>query len=212
MHGRRNAPAGCDVGTEALDGRAKSMKSRWVLFAFASAVVAAGAVSAQPRAEKIALVMPAGVIPASVSVPSSKSNATAMDAATVRSAIEKANADWLAAFRRGDSETLARIYTPDASLFPPTNASLEGRERIVEYFRAQRRAGMGDATLKTLDVVLVGDVAYEVGTYAFRFGSGGSEMSGDSGRYFTIWKSQSDGSWRYQVGIWSSNRDMAMAK
>ena len=133
-----------------------------------------------------------------------------IDAASVRTTIEKSNAEWLAAFRRGDSETLARIYTPDASLFPPTNASLEGRDRIVEYFRNQRRNGMGDANLKTLDVVVVGDVAYEVGTYAFRFGEQQGELGGDTGRYFTIWKSQGDGSWRYQVGIWSSNRDTAL--
>jgi uncharacterized protein (TIGR02246 family) len=179
------------------------MKTRWVLFAISSAVVAAGAVSAQPGAEQLAMSMPTA-IPASVTVPAT------IDAAAVRASIEKSNAEWLAAFRRGDSENLARIYTPDASLFPPTNASLEGRDRIVEYFRTQRRNGMGDATLKTLDVVCVGDVAYEVGTYSFRFGSGQGELGGDAGRYFTIWKSQDDGSWRYQVGIWSSNRDTTL--
>src|SRR6185369_16800196 len=111
-----------------------------------------------------------------------------------RRAIEAANADWLKAFRSGDSESLAKIYAPDASLFPPTNVSLEGRDRIVEYFGAQHSAGMGDASLKTLDVVVVGDVAYEVGTYGFRFGA----AAGDAGRYFAIWKAQPDGSWRYQ--------------
>lgn len=180
-----------------------SMKTRWILLAVSSAVVAAGAVSAQPGAEQLAMSIPAAKT-ASASVPST------IDAASVRTTIEKSNAEWLAAFRRGDSETLARIYTPDASLFPPTNASLEGRDRIVEYFRNQRRNGMGDANLKTLDVVVVGDVAYEVGTYAFRFGEQQGELGGDTGRYFTIWKSQGDGSWRYQVGIWSSNRDTAL--
>ncbi len=65
---------------------------------------------------------------------------------------------------------------------------------------------MGDASLKTLDVVCVRDVAYEVGTYRFRF-DGGSTASRDAGRYFAIWKGHPDGSWRYQVGIWCSNRD-----
>jgi ketosteroid isomerase-like protein len=188
---------------QSLAERRMSMKTRWILLAISSAVVAAGAVSAQPGAEQLAMSIPAAKT-ASASVPST------IDAASVRSSIEKSNAEWLAAFRRGDSETLARIYTPDASLFPPTNASLEGRDRIVEYFRTQRRNGMGDANLKTLDVVVVGDVAYEVGTYAFRFGEQEGELGGDTGRYFTIWKSQGDGSWRYQVGIWSSNRDTTL--
>jgi ketosteroid isomerase-like protein len=186
-----------------LAGHKMTMKSRWILLAVSSAVVAAGAVSAQPGAEQLAMSIPTAKS-ASVSVPST------IDAASVRTSIEKSNAEWLAAFRRGDSESLARIYTPDASLFPPTNASLEGRDRIVEYFRTQRRNGMGDANLKTLDVVVVGDVAYEVGTYAFRFGEQQGDLGADTGRYFTIWKSQGDGSWRYQVGIWSSNRDTTL--
>lgn len=165
-----------------------------------SALIAVGAVSAQTDTEAIALSMPMPVL-ASAAVPAS------IDAAAVRTAIEKANAQWLAAFREGDSDSLARIYAPDASLFPPSNVGLEGRDRIVEYFGAQRRAGMGDPSLKTLDVVCVGDVAYEVGTYGFRFNGGASNVSGDAGRYFAIWKGLPDGSWRYQVGIWSSNRD-----
>ena len=182
------------------------MRKRWILCVAASAMFVVGAVSAeQPRVENLALSVPS---PASAS----SHPAVVMDAVAVRAAIEGANAQWLKAFRDGDSISLARIYAPDASLFPPANASLEGRDRIVEYFGAQRRAGMGDASLKTLDVVCVGDVAYEVGTYSFRFDSGdsGSSTAGDSGRYFAIWKSQDDGSWRYQVGIWSSNRDVAL--
>jgi len=179
------------------------MKSHWYLGTFVSALVVVGAVSAQPRNEQLALSMPTAM-PVSSSAPST------VDAAAVRTAIENANAKWLTAFRTGDAESLAGIYAADASLFPPTNASVEGRDRIVEYFRAQRRAGMGDASLKTLEVVCVGDVAYEVGTYGFKFGGGQSDVPADAGRYFTIWKSQGDGTWRYQVGIWSSNRDDAL--
>jgi len=176
------------------------MKSHWFLGTFVSALFVVGAVSAQTRSDDLVMSMPA-ILPVSVPAPAT------IDAAAARQAIESANAKWLAAFRTGDSESLAGIYAPDASLFPPTNASLEGRDNIVEYFGAQRRAGMGDATLKTLDVVCVGDVAYEVGTYGFRFDGGQASVPADAGRYFAIWKAQGDGTWRYQVGIWSSNRD-----
>lgn len=176
------------------------MKRKWILAALTSVSLAAAAIAAQPEPEKLAMSMPTAM-PASTRVPAG------IDAAAVRAAIESANSEWLVAFRNGDSASLARIYAPDANLFPPSSVSLEGRDRIVEYFRAQRRAGMGDATLKTLDVVCVGDVAYEVGTYGFRFEAGVEDRSGDAGRYFAIWKAQPDGGWRYQVGIWSSNRD-----
>lgn len=149
--------------------------------------------------------LPAG-LPAAIAE-RGEGSAPDLDAKTVRASIEKANSEWLAAFRRGDSAAMAGFYAADASLFPPTNANLEGPDRIVEYFVAQKRAGMDDPSLKTLDVVAVGDVAYEVGVYGFRFETPGRGFGGDAGRYFAIWKAQPDGSLRYQVGIWSSDRD-----
>jgi ketosteroid isomerase-like protein len=184
------------------------MRKRNLAFVIASGLLAAGAAAQPDAAERLAMVSPPSMqvpTPAAALPPP----ASPADAAAARAAIESANDQWLVAFRKDDGASLARIYAPDASLFPPTTASLEGRDRIVEYFRAQRKAGMAEASLKTLDVVLAGDVAYEVGTYGFRFGQTDGDASGDSGRYFTIWKAQPDGSWRYQVGIWSSNRDVA---
>lgn len=183
------------------------MRTGRILAALVTIPLALGAAGAQsgsapdrtPSAQ-FALAKPS---PSMISLPSTGSG----DATAARSAIEQANASWLAAFRDADAGSLARIYTPDASVFPPSNVSLEGRDRIVEYFAAQRKAGMGDASLKTLDVVCVGDVAYEVGTYRFGFDNG-ETASGDAGRYFAIWKAQPDGAWRYHVGIWSSNRDV----
>jgi uncharacterized protein (TIGR02246 family) len=181
------------------------MTRAWYLSTVALALLAIGAASARSDPETIALSSPTAVMP---SIPA---GAPPVDAASVRSAIEAANTQWLAAFRKNDATSLARIYAPDASLFPPSNVSLEGRDKIVEYFESQRKAGMGDASLKTLDVVCVGDVAYEVGTYGFHFDGAGNPAA-DAGRYFAIWKARPDGSWRYQVGIWSSNRDAATAR
>ncbi len=168
-----------------------------------AAAVGIGALSVPTDAEDLALAM----LPATaVSTPASS---RAVDAATARTSIERANAEWRTAFRRGDTATLARIYAPDASLFPPSAAAIEGRDRIAEYFGAQRRAGLGEASLKTTEVVVVGDVAYEVGTYRFGFDGEKTALPGDTGRYFAIWKAQHGGDWRYQVGIWNSHRDVA---
>lgn len=183
-------------------------KRRWYLLVPAAAVFAVGAGSAQPRVGNAVLTPPAAA-DAAAAAPASAPIPPAADPAVVRTAIERANARWLDGFRTGDVQLLAGIYAPDASLSPPADASLEGRDSIVSYFRAQRRAGMAEASLKTLDVVVVGDVAYEVGTYGFRFDGGVLSTAGDAGRYFTIWKAQPDGTWRYQVGIWNSNRDLA---
>jgi uncharacterized protein (TIGR02246 family) len=132
------------------------------------------------------------------------------DEGAVRAAIEQANAKWLEAFRRGDASGMARRYTDDASVLPPGSATLQGRERIAAYFISRRAEGIGDLRLNTSSVVRVGELAYETGTWSLASGAAddqGRIRPSDSGRYYAIWKTQPDGSWGCQVGIWDSNRD-----
>ena len=133
------------------------------------------------------------------------------DAGAARLAIEHENALWLAAFRSGNVAELAGRYTEDASLVSPGNVTVYGRERIAAWFEAQRAAGLADLSLHTVNVVRVGDLAYETGTWgsdaAAPDGGVASARGSDSGRYYAIWKSRPDGTWGCQVGIWNSNRD-----
>ena len=57
-------------------------------------------------------------------------------------------------------------------------------------------AGKGvKATVTTVDLWLDGDVAYETGTYSYKYQEKGKPVT-EEGRYVTIWKRQSDGSWK----------------
>lgn len=127
------------------------------------------------------------------------------DAAAVRHFIEAANATWMDAFRSGDTRAMAQVFAVNANFFPPSDVILEGRASILEYFAAQRGLGMRDPRLKTLEVVTMGEVAYEIGTYAVTFDDGESRKRSDSGRYFVIWRQQVAEGWRYQTGFWSSD-------
>lgn len=140
--------------------------------------------------------------------------------AATRAAIETAKAAWREAYRTADREALAALYAPDADLSPPSGAGLQGRGNIVDFLTSTRMAGVRDAKLETREIVRVDDVAYEVGSYDLDVGAPerspvGVEASEASradarqatGRYYAIWKAQADGSWRYQVAIWSSNGD-----
>ncbi|HYC56842.1 MAG TPA: DUF4440 domain-containing protein, partial [Candidatus Binatia bacterium] len=102
-----------------------------------------------------------------------------LDATAARKAIEKANGEWMHAFRSGDSGAMARIYTSDASLFPPNDEQiLEGPDDIVGYMEQQRGNGLNPPSLRTSDVTIMGNIAYEVGTYDFTFA--GSNGNADS--------------------------------
>lgn len=182
------------------------------VLAVVAALAVAGA-AAEPEDERLALARPSSAealaeyldrLPSSEQVSASRPES---DAGSVRRAVEEANAKWLAAYRSGDAAELARRYTDDASIVPPGSGTIAGRERIAAWFGSQRQAGYGDLRLRTVDVVRVGDLAYETGTWdAITAGAAGPT---DSGRYYAIWKILPDGSWGCQVGIWTSSRELA---
>ncbi|MEI4927153.1 nuclear transport factor 2 family protein, partial [Klebsiella pneumoniae] len=66
-------------------------------------------------------------------------------------------------------------------------------ERQKEVMEA---AGKGvKATVTTVDLWLDGEIAYETGTYSYKYQEKGKPVT-EEGRYVTIWKRQSDGSWK----------------
>jgi len=136
----------------------------------------------------------------------------AVDKVAARASIEKANAAWQAAFGSGDFAGMAALYTDDASLSAPGTGQLEGRGKILDYLSDRRARGMSDPALKTLDVVTMGEVAYETGTYRFTLRAGGDLAGSETGRYFVIWKAEPDGTWRYNLGIWTNNATAAAAR
>lgn len=56
-----------------------------------------------------------------------------VEAHEVREAIETANAQWTAAFNRGDAAAVAALYTPDAIVMPPDSDMIRGRQAIQEF-------------------------------------------------------------------------------
>jgi ketosteroid isomerase-like protein len=81
------------------------------------------------------------------------------------------------------------------------------------YLRALICSGDGDAIQKwfaswlptitfqafeatTVQVTVVEDTAYEVGTYQMKFTPHGSPAISDTGKYLMVWKHAPDGHWR----------------
>ena len=169
--------------------------SRSLALAVVAVLLLSAFALAQHRTHHVAVALAPREVPRTVTV----------DRLAARTAIEKANATWLDAYRTGDFSGMAALYTDDASLALPAGEPLEGRGNIIRYFSGRRDQGMSHPFFTTLDVVTMGDVAYETGTYGFAPDARGGLLSGDTGKYFVIWKAGADGTWRYTVGIWTSN-------
>lgn len=124
----------------------------------------------------------------------------------VRSRIEETNAQFTSAVNRGDTSTVASLYTSDATVLPPNATAVRGRAEIKGLFDGMiQQMGLPKLTLSTRDVTELGDTAYEVGTYSMKMKPpAGGEIS-DTGKYVVIWQHQNDGGWKLHVDIWNSD-------
>jgi len=115
----------------------------------------------------------------------------------VRQAIDKGNAQWSEAWDKADASLLARLFAEDGVLLGRNGKFFKGPQEILERQKAvMEGAGKGvKSTVTTVDLWLDGDTAYETGKYSYKYQEKGKPVS-EEGRYVTIWKRQSDGSWK----------------
>jgi uncharacterized protein (TIGR02246 family) len=130
----------------------------------------------------------------------------ATDAGAVRQAVEAANARFVDAAKRGDTATLASMYTDDAVLMMSNSEAARGRNAIAKWHGGMlSQMPMKEFSLRTDDVVLGGDLAVETGRYEMTLQPrGGSEVK-DKGKYVVVWKRQADGSWKILRDIANSD-------
>lgn len=115
-----------------------------------------------------------------------------------------------AAFDAGDGKALAELYTEDAVLLPPGAERIEGRAKIAEFWQGAMDAGLEDPSLEAVEVVELGDYAYEVGALSITAQDADGQPAPVSGKYIVIWQRGDDGTWRLHRDIW--NLDPAPAE
>jgi uncharacterized protein (TIGR02246 family) len=125
--------------------------------------------------------------------------------ALARKAVEAANAKFREAVRLGKAADIAALYSDDASLLPPHQAAVKGRDNIEAFWRACLEMGVRDAVLTTGEVDLLGDKIREIGTYNLKIWPEGKTAWEDSGKYLVIWRKAADGSIELEADIWNTS-------
>jgi uncharacterized protein (TIGR02246 family) len=128
------------------------------------------------------------------------------DPAAVRSAIDAANTKFATAMNTGDTATVYANYTDDAVIMMSNEKPWRGRAELSKGFGGLMSVmTIKDMSFHTDDVMIEGDMAVETGEYKMTLvPKGGKEMK-DEGKYITVWKKQSDGSWKIVRDISNSN-------
>ena len=123
-----------------------------------------------------------------------------MDIDEVRDAVEEGNRKLGAALERKNYPEVARLYTDNAKVLAPDAPIVTGRKAIEEFWREAASAlGLVSATLKTLDLEVSEDTAYEVGQADLKLSSGLATL-----KYMVVWRRGGDGAWRLHRDIWNS--------
>ena len=123
-----------------------------------------------------------------------------MDTAEVRHSVDEGNRKFGAAAARKDYAGMAALYTNNAKVLPPDAPIVTGRKAIEEFWRTAANAlGLTDVTLKTVDLEVTSDTAYEVGEADLKLGSGQAKV-----KYLVVWLRGDDGQWRLHRDIWNN--------
>ena len=117
--------------------------------------------------------------------------------------IDKLNADFMAAFNKGDMATIGQMYTEDAYLLPSGGPLVKGRAAI-QTFWTNAAEGIGDFKLTTTDVKpLGGDAAREIGTFTLK--TKGDKPQEVAGKYVVVWE-KTGGQWKLATDIWNADK------
>jgi uncharacterized protein (TIGR02246 family) len=118
-----------------------------------------------------------------------------------RSALEDLNKKWEQAATAGDANALSALYTSDATVLPENAPAAKG-DAVKTYWTGFTKSFSGKAELHTTSMDGQGDLAYVTGTFQLT-PKGGSKAI--EGKWVTVNKKQSDGSWKMLVDIWNEN-------
>jgi hemoglobin len=104
------------------------------------------------------------------------------------------------AFDTRDPAAIAAIYADDGAVMSPNSATTTGQAAIEGYWSEVLASGIDLGVARATDLYALGDVGYEVGTYAVTDASGDI----DEGKYIRIWR-HGDGKWQLQHVTWNSD-------
>jgi len=129
------------------------------------------------------------------------SGATAVQADSVKGAIEAANSQFSAAAAKGDGAALAALYAPDGQVMPAGSGPVGGAESIQKFWQGALDSGVAAIGLKTVEVFGHGPTATEVGEYDLRDKAG---KVLNHGKYVVVWQ-HADGKWKLLRDMFSTN-------
>ena len=129
-------------------------------------------------------------------------SATVADQQTeIRTLIET----WEKSANAKDASGIAALYAENATLLPPGQPAIKGRQNIQAFWQGFFDAGASDAKLKSVEIAGSGAFVYEIGEYSAMMPQPTGGTARGTGKYLVVWERQSDGKLKMVADMFSSN-------
>lgn len=93
-----------------------------------------------------------------------------------------------------DSRAIAGLYAQNATLLPPGQKPIDGRQNIQAFWQGFLDAGASDAKLTPTAIRGSEPCFYEIGQYSAMMPQPTGGTAPGTGRYLVVWERQADGS------------------
>lgn len=124
-----------------------------------------------------------------------------------RDEIRAADSTWAAATKAKNVDDFMQVIADDCVIMNPNAPAISGKAAVRAWITQSMAMPGFKVTWEasTIDVAASGDLGYSSGTYQFKMTMPDGTPMGDFGKYATIWKKQTDGSWKVVLDIVNSD-------
>ena len=120
-----------------------------------------------------------------------------------KTAIQKLEDQWGAAFNKGDAAAVAAMYAEEAYVLPAGASMVKGRADIQNFW-SQTMQQLSDVKCTAVDVIKLGrNGAREIGTCTFK--TKGATPQDGALKYAVVWQ-KVDGQWMLNTDIWNMDK------
>ena len=119
--------------------------------------------------------------------------------------IQAQSQQWSKASSVRDSASFVTFYADDATVMLPNEPAIHGMDAIKAVFTPMMQDPSFSFSFSTDKVEVSGVLAYTQGALTLQTTGRDGKPIRDTGKYLTVWKKQSDGSWKVIEDIFNSD-------
>jgi ketosteroid isomerase-like protein len=119
--------------------------------------------------------------------------------------VRAADAAWLKVYSAKDLSKSVAFFDEQGSMLAPNAPIATGKATIAKLISSDFAFGDLIWHLDKAGVSQSGDLGYTSGTYKFSFKDPSGKPVIDNGKYLTLWKKQTDGSWKVLFDVFNTD-------